>query len=258
MLTFLHISDTHICADPPDSPSRLPNRGVEALSSRVRRLPFEIDFILHSGDVCADPLAENYLCARELLRQFELPMYLLPGNHDSAELLKELVDDGEQMRVLRDDHLQLGGYDLVTVDSNGIGDTHAPSLLAEQFATFARHMEQTDGRPTIVALHHPLIKTGVEWLDETLRIQNGGPIQDILKRQSHHIVGVFHGHIHQATSSYSDGVLYTCCPSSGSNLAAYPGLRQFEADLDTPGGFNLVVVRENRTFIRRYSLPAGP
>ena len=66
MLTFLHISDTHISADPEygphwlDKPLAHPNRGVEALLAAIGALSFPVDFILHTGDICAEPELENY------------------------------------------------------------------------------------------------------------------------------------------------------------------------------------------------------
>jgi Icc protein len=265
LLTFLHISDTHISADPayhpPAIPDSLPhpNHGVERLLEAIDGLPFEIEFILHTGDVCADPHEKDYHCARELLSQLSQPLYLLPGNHDSAQLMEDILHDGEQLRVLRDAHVQLEGCHLLTLDSNGEGDIHAPNLRDEQIEWFAEQLESISDQPIIVGLHHALIETGVPWIDEQMRVQNGGRIQRLLQQHQHSITGVFYGHIHQMTTSVSGGVMYICCPSTWSNLAAYPGLKESEPDLNTAVGFNLVMLRDNHTFVRRYSLPLlGP
>ncbi len=261
MLTFLHISDTHISDDTGDLPeydfngAPHPNRGAEQLLEAIRQLPFDTDFILHTGDVCADPFAENYQCARDLFRQIEQPLYLLPGNHDSADLMVDILHDGEALTVLRDAHLQVQGHHLLTLDTNGDGDAHAPALREGQIEWFAERLKLIGDQRAIVAAHHPLIETGVRWLDETMRVQNGERIQSILQAYSANIAGVFHGHIHQPTNTLSEGVLYVSCPSTWFNLAAYPGALDVEYDLLTPGGFNLVVIREHRTFVRRYNLP---
>lgn len=261
MLTFLHISDTHISGDPdyhpPWIPERVPhpNRGVEALLAAIHRLPFKIDFILHTGDVCADPEAADYHSARELLLQLPGPVYLLPGNHDSAEYMQAVLHDGQKLHVLRDDQREVGGYHLITLDSNGPGDAHAPRLPDEQIAYFADALAGLGDQPIIAAMHHAPIRTGVTWLDEQMRIQNGDRIQEILRLHRDKLAGVFHGHIHQQTVTQQDGVLYVCCPSTWSNLAGYPGLRDGIADPLTPGGFNLVMLRDSGAFVRRYNLP---
>ena len=263
MPTFLHISDTHISGDadycPPweTTPPPHPNAGVERLLAAITGLPFAFDFILHTGDVCADPLAENYRAARQLLLRFPTPMYLLPGNHDSAEMMRDLLHDGRELHALGDERLELGDCQLVTLDTNDPGDPHAPTLSDDRVDAFAQRMAATDGQPTIVAAHHPLIETGVPYLDDEMRVQNGERIHQILLEYRSQLAGVFYGHIHQSTATQSDGIMYLSCQSTWTNLAAYPGLlRNPEKDELTPGGFNLVMLRGSRSFIRRYHLPA--
>lgn len=261
MPTFLHISDTHISSDPEYHPPWIPpsvahpNRGAALLLEAIKALPFAFDFILHTGDVCADPHEDYYHCARELLLQFPAPLYLLPGNHDSARMMEDILPDGERLRLLRDAHLPLDDCHLITLDSNGDGDDHAPTLPAESIDWLAERLDAIDDKPVIVALHHPLIETGVPYLDEEMRVQNGERVHQILRRHREKVAAVFHGHIHQATSSVRDGLTYICCPSTWSNLAAYPGLREAVPDLTAAGGFNLVMIGEGRAFVRRYSLP---
>ena len=261
MLTFLHISDTHISADlhyhlhgTHHAPHH-PNRGVEALLYTLPRLPFHIDFILHTGDVCADPQTDDYRLARDLLCQFSQPVYFLPGNHDSADLMMDFLHDGQDFHVLRDDCTAVKGYCLLTLDSNQSDEPHAPSLQERQIEWFGDALNQCRDQPVIAAVHHPLSPTGIPWIDHKMRVQNGGRIQAILTEHADSLCGVFHGHLHQPVDSYCGGVLYSGAAAIWYNLQAYPGLEQEQADLMMPGGFSLVVIHEKRTFIRRYALP---
>ena len=261
VLTFLHISDTHISADPGYHPPWVPpsvphpNRGVENLLAAVEQLPYEIDFILHTGDVCADPQAADYHQARRLLSAFEQPMYLLPGNHDSPQLMRDILDDGERRRVLRDECAVVNGVHLLALDTCGGGEAHAPMLAEAQIAWFADALEQAAGQPLLAALHHPLIPTGIDWIDRVMRVQNGERIQRLLQAHRGPFCGAFHGHIHQVAQSFCAGVLYSGGASTWYSLRAYPGLQRDAPDLTAPGGFNLVVIRENRSFVRACSLP---
>lgn len=260
MLTFLHISDTHISGDPVYHPSWVhplavhPNMGMEALISKVNRLNFPIDFVLHTGDVCADANEADYHCARTLLGRFQMPVYLIPGNHDSIDLMNDIIDDGSWIHVLRDDRVCINDYHLITLNTNGTGDAHAPTVHERQIDWLAYELQQTAGEPMIVAMHHPLIETGVEWIDQRMRVKNGDQIHQHLARYASQLRGVFYGHIHQPVHSCCDGVMYTTTPSTWYNLQAYPGLQHDEGDHVMSGGFNLVLVRGNRTFLRRYSL----
>ncbi len=261
MPTFLHISDTHISGDPAYHPSWIPptaphpNRAVEALLEAIQALPLDFDFILHTGDLCADPLAADYHCARDLLLRFPAPIFLLPGNHDSADMMQDILHDGRHLFVLRDACLPLAGCQLLTIDSNGEGDDHAPTLPDAQIAWLTERLDAIDDGPVLVALHHPLVKTGIPYLDEDNRVQNGERVHQILMRHREKIAAVFYGHIHQAASTAKDGLAYICCPSSWSNLAAYPGSREAVPDLNTAGGFSLVMIDGGTAFVRRCSLP---
>ena len=185
MLTFLHISDTHISADPnyhlPETPGDLapPNRGAETLLEAIQGLPFPFDFILHTGDVCADPTAEDCRCARALLAEVPAPLYMLPGNHDSAAQMLNILHDGQRLHVLREAHLRFGEYHLITIDTCDQGDVHAPVLSDDKIEWLDQQLAQVGAETAIVALHHPLIETGVPWIDEQMRVQNGARFHDV-------------------------------------------------------------------------------
>ena len=261
MLTFLHISDTHISGEagyqPPweSEATPHPNDGVERLLAAIMALPFEFDFILHTGDVAADPETRNYHKARELLQRMPGTIYCLPGNHDSAAMMLDLLHDGQRIHVLRDDRVEFGGYQLLSLDTNAEGDAHAPTISEGKIAAFAERLAATRGEPTIVAGHHPLIKTGVPYLDNEMRVQNGERIHALLAPRHRQLAGFFYGHIHQSVNSYCDGIMYVSCQSTWTNLAAYPGLAGgSEKDKLTPGGFNLVMLEGSRCFVRRCHL----
>lgn len=260
MLTFIHISDTHISADPHYHPGWLhptvghPNDGVIALQTAIHDLPFTIDFILHTGDVCANPNCDDYLKARDLLGNFGLPMYLLIGNHDSRERMHDTFYGVDTLHVLEDACLLIGEHRLITLNTNGEGDAHAPVLFEPQLGWLEAQLAQDATSPAIIATHHPLIETGVQWIDRRMRAQNGQLFHEALIPYAGQLRGVFHGHIHQPTTTFCDGILYTGSASTWYNLQAYPYLEYDEHDLAMTAGFNLVMIRDQRTFIRRYTL----
>lgn len=260
MVNFIHISDTHISSNPDYHPHWVhesvvhPNTGVDALVAAISRLSFVIDFILHTGDICADPHVVDYQTARDILSPMGIPIYMMPGNHDSLDLMCDFLHDNLNLHALGDAHIQIKDYHLITLNTNGAGDTHAPMLYDHQLAWLESELLKTEQGRIIIATHHPIIGTGVDWIDNRMRVQNGQHIHKILIPYANQLCGVFHGHIHQSVNSYCDGVLYASAPSTWYNLQAYPDLQHDEDDLAMSGGFNLVMLRDNRTFIRRYSL----
>ncbi|MXX51425.1 MAG: hypothetical protein F4Y70_12260 [Chloroflexi bacterium] len=262
MTTFLHISDTHFSGDPAYHPPWLragsPHPNIEAknLLRAIKQLPYAVDFILHTGDVCAESLLADYHCARELLDDLPAPLILLPGNHDSGDLLAATLHDGEKWHVLRDAQLRLGELSIIALDTSGGGE-HAPSLRPQQLNWLAAALDSCQDGRIIVAAHHPLLETGVPYLDEAMRVQNGAAAHAILARHSQRIAGVLHGHIHQPTISCADGISYISCPSTWNNHVAYPGMVANAHDPLCAPGYNLLMLRGSRLFARRCALPAG-
>ena len=94
ILTFVHLSDTHISSDPdygrPETPHTT-QQGARALVQQVNALPFKVDFILHTGDVVYDPELEPYHTARDILGQLQQPVYYVRGNHDYSAGLQRVL-----------------------------------------------------------------------------------------------------------------------------------------------------------------------
>ena len=103
--------------------------------------------------------------------------------------------------MLRDAAVRESGYQLLALDTYAGGDPHAPSLRQAQIDWFDAQMKSIGEGPVIIAVHHPLIETGVPWVDEKMRVQNGDEIQRILKAHRGKVAGVFHGHIHQVMTT---------------------------------------------------------
>ncbi|MCY4466709.1 MAG: metallophosphoesterase [Chloroflexi bacterium] len=261
MTTILHISDTHISGDPAYHPHWLragsshPNPGAKNLLRAIKQLPYAVDFILHTGDVCAEPLVDDCHCARDLLDDLPAPIILLPGNHDSGDLLAATLHDGERRHVLRDAQLRLDDVHVIALDTSGGGE-HAPSLRPQQLDWLESALGSCKDGRIIVAAHHPLLETGVAWLDENMRVQNGAAAHAILAQHSDRIAGVLYGHIHQPTICCADGISYISCPSTWNNHAAHPGMAANAPDTHCAPGYNLLMLRGGRLFARRCALPA--
>ena len=92
LLTFVHISDTHIHSDPRFTGPHVTftsRNGVNCLVDAINALPFPVDFVLHTGDVMTDPTEEReYMVARYMLGALKLPVYYLSGNHDKPRFIQ--------------------------------------------------------------------------------------------------------------------------------------------------------------------------
>lgn len=256
LLRFVHLSDTHISHDPAyngyDGP--FPARaGAEAMVKAVNALPFKPDFVLHTGDVAFDPVEQAYYAARDILGQIAYPVYYLAGNHDDGAALQRIMLDRAPILPF-DYEFEQNGVQILCMDSNNGRARYAGGRLSdEQLAWLRARTERQDDRPLVVAIHHNALPIGSFFWDTFMRIEEGERFHQALLPAQKRIRGVFFGHVHMATESYRDGILYSSVNSSWYQLHCYPGQNDVQEDRDALPGFNVVTITRTQTFIRRHN-----
>ena len=154
--------------------------------------------------------------AMDLIRSYEIPYRLIPGNHDytvfSAEEFSEITDCGippymveTETHVLifldasyRSDNRR---FDIAGVDWK---DSNLPSFQLEYLKTV---LKSTD-KPCIVLLH--------ECIDPMLcvdhRVKNAETIRSILE-EAHNVSLVLQGHYHEGADRTVNGIRYLTVPA---------------------------------------------
>lgn len=254
-IRFVHISDTHISHDPtyaiPEAAYH-PTVGAQALVDQINKLPFKPDFVLHTGDIAFDPEPQSYQVAKKVFSKLQYPIYYLTGNHDNAQMLQSIVAEAKDIKPKFDYEFELKGIQFVCLDSNGPAPFAGGSLTAEQLTWLENICKADDSRALVVAIHHNVLPIGAPFWDSFMRMTNGEAFHQTLLHAKHRIRGVFSGHVHQATETYRDGILYSTVLSSWYQLECYPGQEGISADYGAEPGFNVVTVTPTQTFIRRH------
>src|SRR3954468_8763283 len=118
-----------------------PDRALAAAVAAVVALDPAPDAVLASGDLADTRDPPEDAGVRELLAPLPMPYHVLPGNHDDVTELEKVFGPAEYA-------VDAGDLRLVAVDSTipGPGDGRVPVERIEA--------RLTDGRPTIVAMHH--------------------------------------------------------------------------------------------------------
>jgi 3',5'-cyclic-AMP phosphodiesterase len=256
ILRFVHISDTHISANSEygrgswESP-RSTREGTEALVRQLNTLPFEPDFILHTGDVAYDPDPSAYEAAREILGQIRYPVHYVAGNHDYPSELQRSMAGRREILASFYHTFEVNGVQIVVLDSNGPAEPPRGFVPEEQLAWLENICKSDDPRPLIVAVHHHLLPVGIPWMDEFMRTTNGEAVHRALIPARDRLRGVFFGHIHQNVDMYRNGILYASTLSSWVQFHGWPGQDKTIADMDSNPGFNIVTLTHDQTYIRR-------
>ena len=207
---LVQLSDPHVGADwgEGDAVARL-----AAAVDAVAALEPGADAVLVSGDLADHAVDEEYAQVRELLARLDAPAYVLPGNHDDRFALRRHFGvagaGAEPVQYAAD----LGPLRLVVLDSTRPGEDRG-ELDAARLGWLDATLAASPGVPTLVALHHPPLVTGIPAIDEI-----GLPSADrrALGRvvAAHpHLRRIVAGHLHMTVSGELGGRGVLAAPST--------------------------------------------
>ena len=192
-----HISDLHVVSDSRRLYDFVDSNSTLARAAAViNGLDTPVDLVLVSGDTTNCGTASAYRMLERLLAGFQAPVFLIPGNHDTPALLREVGGGryhratGRTMDYVVDDF----PLRLILLDSTSPGDIHG-MLEPEQFDWLERELSR-DTKPVLVGIHHPPLPTGHAHMDP-LRCRNGDRLVALLQRFPQ-VEALACGHTHRA------------------------------------------------------------
>jgi 3',5'-cyclic-AMP phosphodiesterase len=237
-ILLAQLSDLHIGAN-ENGVDPVPH--LQAVVEAVRSLPNQPDAVLVSGDLTDDGADAGYRVARGLLERLDAPLHVLPGNHDDRGRLRAAFglpgEGNEPIRYSAD----VGELRLVVFDSNVPGQDPG-RYDAEQLRWLDEELREQPRRPTLLALHHPPLATGIEeWDGINLEPGQREQLAAVVARhpQLRVIVG---GHLHRVAASALAGVPVLAVPST--YLQARPDFETEGVELVPHPGFALHVLRD--------------
>jgi 3',5'-cyclic-AMP phosphodiesterase len=217
------LSDPHLRIPEEHGSADALARAVAAVL-RLEPLP---DAVLVTGDLAEHAAADEYARVRELLGPLPMPVHVLPGNHDDPLAMREsfpLDGDGPYRYTAR-----CGGLRLVACDTSRRGRDDGELELEWLEAELA-----DDTTPTIVAMHHPPLLTGIGGLDAIgLAPGRRAALADLLER-SPHVRRIAAGHVHRGAFGVLGGCGVVACPSTNLQTRLQIGTEGFEIGDDPP------------------------
>ena len=196
-MTFLiQITDTHIL--PPGEvlygevdTARHLDETVQSIN-RMRPLP---DVVIITGDLVERGDKVGYRYFIELIKPLKMPVFVLAGNHDNPSVMSEVfaatpcfpVSDSTFQYAIED-----FPFRILILNSHG-DDTELPEFGDQRLAWLADQLDQSH-EPTLIAIHHPPMMTGIELIDM------GGPewyqgLKSVLAEHDH-VKLLICGHCH--------------------------------------------------------------
>lgn len=219
-LTDPHIvANARLCLNQIDTASFL-RTAVET----VRELTVAPDAVVITGDLVNEGRPSQYAHLRTLLAPLladpDLPLYLLPGNHDERSALREafpeLTELGSEGPC--DFAVDVGPVRLVCLDTlvdGRPGGDLAPGQLEWLADTLAAGSDQ----PTLLALHHPPFRTGIGHMDAMGLDELAAARLEEIVRANPQIERVMCGHLHRAISRRWAGTVVATAASVAHSVA---------------------------------------
>jgi len=232
------LSDLHVCDEWEGVD---PVVRVERVVEAVRSLPNPVDAVVVTGDLTDDGSEENYRRARSLLERFDAPVHVLPGNHDDRRNLREafgLPGDGEEPINYS---VAVGELRLVIFDSNVPGQDPG-EYGQEQLRWLDEELGRDSDTPTVLALHHPPLTTGIAgWDAINLTPADREAMAAVVARHPQ-LCAIVGGHLHRTAAAALAGCTVFSAPSA--SLQARPNFLADDVEFVDPPGFALHVFRD--------------
>ena len=230
--TFVQLSDSHIGFNkPPNADARA--TFAEAIA-KVKALPVQPDFIIHTGDVSQLSRDEEFDDADQMLKSIGLPVFFVPGEHDMLDpdggkaFLNRFGKETKGAGWYSFDHRGVHFVALVNVADlkpGGMGN-----LGAEQLAWLKSDLAgRSSSTPIVVFAHIPLWSIYPDWGWGTSDAEQA---LSYLKRFGS--VTVLNGHIHQTMKKVEGNITFhtamsTAFPQAAPGVGAGPGPMKVDA-----------------------------
>lgn len=247
MITFAQITDLHVTTldDPYKSKERNDARLRDVLTTIYALKPRPMA-IIASGDLVDRGEAREYEELKALLADFrEIPIYAGMGNHDLRGPFQQVFPaDNPFVRYGTDKNgfiqyeVDFGDIRLVMIDTldERDGKAYENGAFCSKRAAWLKRTLYKSKKPTMIALHHPPVKSGIYWMDAredyTWQKRLAGAVKD--RRQ---VRTMMCGHLHRAFHSTFAGQVVAASPATSIQLT----LNLTEVDLKVPDGREILV-----------------
>ncbi|HRF09209.1 MAG TPA: phosphodiesterase [Xanthobacteraceae bacterium] len=232
-MLIAQLSDTHVSNPGKRFGGRKDTReAFKRALSRIGSLNPKPDLLLLSGDLAETGAPEEYDFIAEQLSRMSCPVVAIPGNHDiREEMLRKLPDyvcaqDGGHLSFVHDAlPLRVIGLDtIIPGEVNG-------ELCEQRLAWLEQALERGRGKSTLLAMHHPPVKTGFLAMDNYGIRQGTEAFASLVAKYTGDIRAIVSGHVHRTIFGSLSGVPVLVAPAS--SLA-------FELDLGERPSLNFI------------------
>lgn len=232
LLTFIHLTDTHLVAPGSFLYGLDPQARLEAAVADLTRRhgpdsACPAAFAVITGDLThyGEPAAYRALDAA--LRRLPFPVHLLLGNHDSRVNFRTAFPAAPVARDFVQHAFDTEAGRFILLDTHVPGADHG-ELCPVRLDWLAGRLREVDG-PALLFLHHNPLRVGIGPMDE-LMVRESEPLWQVLAPHRRRIRHIFFGHLHRPIMGSWRGIPFSTIRATSHQVAL-----DFAADGHVPG-----------------------
>jgi Icc protein len=214
------VSDLHIKAAGKLSYRIVDTAGMlRACIAHMLAQPQKPDVVVFTGDLVDFGRPEEYAALRDLLSTLDMPVYLIPGNHDERAAMRRAFPDHAYLRqspefinyAIEDHPVRIVGLDTTVPGKPG------GLVCAVRLAWLDAKLAEKPDRATVVLMHHPPFHTFIGHMDAQ-GLEGTAALAAVIAKHPQ-VERLLCGHLHRPIQARFAGSLACTIPGPAHQVA---------------------------------------
>lgn len=209
------ITDTHVGFEPEAGENEFNFVRFRNVLGHLLSQPVQPDLLIISGDLADSGQADCYRRIRNLIEDCPFPVQVIPGNHDSRDVLLEVFPECPTVDGFAQFAIELGEGDdvlrILCLDSFEPG-RHGGAFCELRAAWLSQELDTHPETPTMLVMHHPPVVAGIDWMDPKPTEEWFKRFHDTVRGRSQ-IVAIQAGHLHRPLHTVVEGIPLSVTPA---------------------------------------------
>jgi uncharacterized membrane protein YhaH (DUF805 family) len=232
-MLIAQLTDIHLGFE-PDNPGEMNRQRLDQAVAKLSTLSPRPDFLICTGDLTDRGDRASYERLREALSPLPFPYYLVVGNHDLRQPLRDVFPEVKTDNGFIQYEIDAGPLRVLVLDTLE-ENRHAGAFGPDRAQWLDARLREKPGRPTLLVLHHPPVYTGIDWMTLAPN-ETWAPALTAVVSRHRNVAGAIAGHVHRPIVAPWAGTVLRVCPSCAPQVTLELG----PMDLEQPDGRPLI------------------
>jgi len=258
MFSFLHLSDIHLPASETETSYGVsPHQRLGEVISSFDKLEYPPSFVVITGDLSAGSSLEGYesvMGYTEQLKKRGIRTIFTMGNHDDRDNFRKVFGEKPSSGPVHY-RVEVGGLQILVLDTLNTSFQLPRDRLGffegEQLKWLSEVLNEDPLRPTVIALHHPLLGSPHKMFSGSL-FDDGQRDEFREVISGNNVLALLCGHLHHSQVTTVNGVLQVQAGSTVTEL----NVNEAEYWLKNTSSYNQIFYTEGNLFVQTIAMPS--